>query len=108
MQYLKDLIYDVCLLSPVNIRNYEFKSCVEKKKRVFFINPSAIFVQMKLNKFCAKQHKKPICSVVMIFPDEFGVISCRLAQNSALVETTFNSREKQPRKENKENWKCLF
>ena len=44
----------------------------------------------------------------MIFPDEFGVISCRLAQNSALVETTFNSREKQPRKENKENWKCLF
>ena len=47
MQYLKDLIYDVCLLSLVNIRNYEFKSCVEKKKRVFFINPSAIFVQMK-------------------------------------------------------------
>lgn len=46
MQYLKDLIYDVCLLSPVNIRNYEFKSCVEKKKG-FFINPSAIFVQMK-------------------------------------------------------------
>lgn len=36
MQYLKDLIYDVCLLSPVNIRNYEFKSCVEKKKRVFY------------------------------------------------------------------------
>lgn len=43
MQYLKDLIYDVCLLSPVNIRNYEFK----KRKKGFFINPSAIFVQMK-------------------------------------------------------------
>ena len=36
MQYLKDLIYDVCLLSPVNIRNYEFKSYVERKKGFFY------------------------------------------------------------------------